>query len=142
MADSDNRGIVLDALPFLPRYCVKSKLGADLKESTSYLCQVLPNLLLVFALSLPLFADDLGDFRIGKSRIAGDDVMLVMLAIKNKCYKELVAHEYTSANKKGLFVSKQHETLWCAGIANKEQIGLTVPRAGNFGFWLAKANMS
>lgn len=34
----------------------------------------------------PLLADNLGDFRIGKAWVLGNDFALMMLAIKDECY--------------------------------------------------------
>lgn len=46
-----------------------------------YLCQAFPLVLYFSRLLLPLFANDFGDFGVGKAGMLGDDVGLVMLAI-------------------------------------------------------------
>lgn len=55
---------------------------------TAYLRQILPDFLCSVAFRLPLFPDNLGDIRVWESRVGSDDRMLVVLSIKDKCYKE------------------------------------------------------
>lgn len=55
----------------------------------SYFSQSLPVFLDFWCLLFPLFANDLGYLRIGKSRMLGDDLSLVVLAIKDESYKEV-----------------------------------------------------
>jgi hypothetical protein len=49
----------------------------------------LPNLFRLFTFGFPLLPDDLGDVRIVKTRISGNDGLLMVLPIKDKCYKEV-----------------------------------------------------
>lgn len=61
--------------------------------------QVLPNLLLILAFSLPLFTNDLRNFRVGETWVAGRNALLVVLSIENKCYKALASNLFRSSNK-------------------------------------------
>lgn len=143
-AGIDNRDIVGDALLSPPAQNVRHQLGDGYQGSnTTYLCKILPNLFLLVAFSLPLFADDLRNLRICESRIAGDDGMLVVLAIKNKCYKESAAEQYVRKQRHAsLFPSHSSRSgiSGMRGIGDKDVIGLTVPRTGNLGFRLAEAD--
>ena len=44
----------------------------------------LPLILAIFGLVAPLFADNLGDIRVGETRILLHHLSLVMLAVKNE----------------------------------------------------------
>jgi hypothetical protein len=70
----------------------------------------LPDFLLLVAFGFPLLTDDLRNLGVCKSRIVGDDGLLVVLAIKNKCLKESAADEYLSANKDSFLCCKWRET--------------------------------
>lgn len=50
-----------------------------------FLRKILPNLLLLFTFSFPLFTDNLGDVGIVEIRIASGNGLLVMLSIKDEC---------------------------------------------------------
>jgi hypothetical protein len=54
---------------------------------TTNLRKILPNLLLLFTFSFPLFTDNLGDVGIVEIRIASGNGLLVMLSIKDECYE-------------------------------------------------------
>ena len=54
---------------------------------TTNLRKILPNLLLLFTFSFPLFTDDLGNVGIVEIRIASGNGLLVMLSIKDECYE-------------------------------------------------------
>lgn len=51
------------------------------------LCKVLPNLLVLFRFSLPLFTDDLGNVRVVETRVTSNDSLLMVLPIEDKCCK-------------------------------------------------------
>jgi hypothetical protein len=58
-------------------------------KDVTNLSKILPNLLGLFTLSFPLLTNDLGNVGIVKSRVASDNSLLMVLPIKDKCYKEV-----------------------------------------------------
>ena len=82
-ADSGNPGTALDVGPSPPGCRIRRRNVG--KGNTTYLCQVLPDLLLFLALSFPLLTNDFGNIRVVKARVAGNYGLLVVLPIKNKC---------------------------------------------------------
>jgi hypothetical protein len=59
-----------------------------LRDDTN-LSKILPNLLRLLTFSFPTLTYDLGNIRIVESRITSDYGLLVVLPIKDKCYKEV-----------------------------------------------------
>lgn len=55
--------------------------------NTTNLSEVLPNFLLLVAFGFPLLTNDLGNVGIVESWIVADDGLLMVLPIKDKCYK-------------------------------------------------------
>jgi hypothetical protein len=53
----------------------------DKREEQTNLCEILPVLFLLVALSLPLLADDFGDVRIIQARVEGNGILLMVLTI-------------------------------------------------------------
>jgi hypothetical protein len=53
----------------------------------------LPNFFLLYTFSFPLLANNFGNVRIVKAGVASNDVLLVMLPIKNKSYQESTAEQ-------------------------------------------------
>ena len=84
---SGNQGTVRGVWPSLPVRDVRKKKNRQYEATNQ--CKVLPNLFRLFAFSFPLLTNDLRNIRIIEPRIASDDCLLVVLPIKNKCYKEV-----------------------------------------------------
>jgi hypothetical protein len=62
---------------------------AGCAKDVTNLSKLLPNLLGLFTLSFPLLTNDLGNVGVIESRIASDDSLLMVLPIKDECYKEV-----------------------------------------------------
>lgn len=67
---------------------VMSENSGRLQDVTN-LSKILPDLFGLFALSFPLLANDLRNIGVIESRVASDDGLLMVLPIKDKCYKEV-----------------------------------------------------
>ena len=104
---------------FLDTELVKDKQ----RLKTTDLCQVLPNLLFSLALGLPLLTDNLRNVRVIEARIAGNYGLLVVLPIKNKCYR-LCQLSKTFADKGGgpLFLSSHPTQSRLGGTRDKERV--------------------
>jgi hypothetical protein len=110
--------------------------------STADLCKILPNLFRRFTFSFPLLTNNLGNVRIVQTRMAGNDSLLMMLPIKDKCYKEVSGWGTAPANKECTLYSFR-VTPPSAKESTREQRNhrLTISRAGYLRFWLAKTNV-
>jgi hypothetical protein len=62
---------------------------AGCAKDVTNLSKILPNFLGLFTLSFPLLTNNLRNVGIIESRVASDDSLLVVLPIKDKCYKEV-----------------------------------------------------
>lgn len=145
MVDTGSQGIARDAYLSLPNESQLS--GRALHFVTTYQRQILPHLLDSVALCLPLFPDDFGDIRIRKPGICGGDGMLVVLSIKDKCYKEKNAVSPATIScpqtkeQHSLFVAEYCPGALIAPIGHKENIGLTIAGAGYLGLRLTETDM-
>jgi hypothetical protein len=145
-AGSDSQDTDYDASVFLPKRC---KYWKEAAANTTYLSEILPDLLCIIVLSLPLFPNDLGYFRVGDARVASDDGVLVVLAIKDERYKEasVVSPRMRPQTKKIFFVSQHSPSQFWPDTGcefsnkGKKLIQLTISRAGYLGLWLAKTHM-
>jgi hypothetical protein len=84
---SGSQGTARGVWPSLPVSDVRGKQEETVRDTNQ--CKVLPNLFRLFAFSFPLLTDDLGNIGIIEPRILSDDRLLMVLPIKNKCYKEV-----------------------------------------------------
>jgi hypothetical protein len=75
-----------------------------LREDTN-LCKILPNFFRLFVFSFPLLTNDLGNIGVVESRIASDYGLLVVLPIKDKCYKEVRSCGTRRTNKESILCS-------------------------------------
>lgn len=57
--------------------------------SQTDLSKILPDFLFLVTLSFPLLANDFGNVRVVQSWISTDDVLLMMLSVEDKRYKEV-----------------------------------------------------
>lgn len=106
------------------------------------LSKILPNLLLLLTFSFPLLPNNLGNVRIIEPRFARSNSLLVVLPIKNKCYKESAPDGDVRKQGIHLFVQSQFALpIWVGRNEGQRNIGLTIPRAGYFRFRLAKTDM-
>jgi len=69
------------------------------------LCKILPNFFRLFTFSFPLLTNDLGNIGVVESRMASDYGLLVMLPIKDKCYKEVRGCGTPRTNKGSILCS-------------------------------------
>jgi hypothetical protein len=92
--------IVVDGVASLPFHQPSvSKVILTLNGGDLYLSESLPITLHFGCLFSPLFANDFGYFWVGKSRMLGYDLCLVMLTVKNESYKE---HQCSSLSQRVL----------------------------------------
>lgn len=51
-----------------------------------FLGELLPLFFVQVGFGAPFLADDFGDFRVGETRVVGDDAGLVVLAVEDECW--------------------------------------------------------
>jgi hypothetical protein len=76
-----------------------------------FLRKVLPNLLLLFTFGLPLFTDNFRNVGIIETRVAGNDGLLVVLPIKDKCCNTLAADQDVRKQRPLSFVGPESGSL-------------------------------
>jgi hypothetical protein len=84
---SGSRGTVRDVWLSLPVQVVR-RISIMVRNTTD-LSKILPNLLRLLTFGFPLLSDYFRNVRIIETRIASNDGLLVVLSIKDKCYKEV-----------------------------------------------------
>jgi hypothetical protein len=106
------------------------------------LCKVLPNLFRFFTFSFPLLTDNLGNIRIVKARIAGDNGLLMVLPIKDKCYKGVSGCASPPKNKEHILCSVPiHTTSRERKDLRTKNRRLTVSWAGYLRFRLTETDV-
>jgi hypothetical protein len=103
----------------------------------------LPDFFLFFTLSFPLLTNDFGNVRIVEARVLSNDSLLVVLPIKNKSYQESAVEQDVRKQRALSFAhSKSYDPIERRRVQKQRTIGLTIPWAGYFRFWLTETGVA